>query len=629
MCGLVGYVGSKGQIIHFLIQALKRLEYRGYDSAGVCLVHCGLLIVRKAKGKIAMLEPQIVDLLPLQVQCGMAHTRWATHGEPSQVNAHPLEGCNWNGGPRISVVHNGIIENYKSLKKELLSRGHVFTSDTDSEVIVHLIEENLHDGNDFHEAVRLALSMLRGAYAILAVMSTKPDVLIAARKDSPLRIGIGKNDGTYYVASDAMAFAHVATTVVELMNDEVACITPEGFSIKSVLDSTKIDREAIELEWDPTVADRGEYDHYMEAEIHEQPDAITNSMRGRVVLTDTEARIHLGGLFDHREILRGIKRITITACGTSWHAGIIGQYLIEKLARIPVRIEYASEFRYRSPIIEDDTLVIVISQSGETADTLAALHEAKRFGAPVMGICNTVGSSIARETDFGVYLHGGPEIGVASTKAFTCQVTVLFQFAIMLAQLHGRIAEEYTRGLLVELKRIPELVATMLVPEFKDHIRSIASAYSDMRNFMYLGRGINFPVALEGALKLKEISYIHAEGYPAAEMKHGPIALIDPSMPSVGIALKSDPLYEKIISNLKEVGARTGPVIVIAEDGDEDIVEPENDFIKHIVRVPRVSLELSPLVTVIPLQLLAYEIAKLLGRSIDMPRNLAKSVTVE
>lgn len=616
MCGIIGYIGKKN-IRDVLIEGLHKLEYRGYDSAGIAVTDGKSLTVKKVIGKINDLEKAVQDT-PMNGTIGIGHTRWATHGGVTEENAHPHTGCPWESKKlHVALAHNGIIENYRTIKTMLEKKGHVFSSETDTEVIAHLIEEYA-DGN-LLESVRAALNDLEGAYAIVAISSEYPNELVAARNQSPLVLGIGKDE--YYLASDPSAFVSSTRDIIHIEDGELVQITPKEYKIVS-LKNVPIKRAVIHIDWDAKKIEKGGYDHFMKKEIDEQPHAMRDAMRGRIDLENGTARLR--GVEDQLKSLSELKRIIITACGTSWHAGLVGEYLIEELARIPVEVEYASEFRYRSPILEKDTAVLVISQSGETADTLAALREAKQHKALTIGICNTVGSTIARETDTGIYLHAGPEIGVASTKAFTSQITILTLLSILLARSRG-MSSAHGKQLLSALLDIPKQMQDILKPANEKKIKKIAEIYADRNHFLFLGRGINFPVALEGALKLKEISYIHAEGYPAAEMKHGPIALIDEKMPSVIIALKHDPLYQKIISNVDQVLARGGEVIVVATDDDTEIEKKTT----HVLRVPKVPIELSPLVTTIPLQLLAYFAAVKRGCEIDQPRNLAKSVTVE
>ena len=608
MCGIVGYVGPK-KVLPILLAGLKRLEYRGYDSAGVALLYNHSLMVTKAAGKIAQLE-KLIDGHDYNSHCGIAHTRWATHGAPTQLNAHP----HTDTPGEIALVHNGIIENYRTLKEFLMRQGYRMISDTDTEVLVHLIRFYFH-GN-LTEAVRSALQRVEGTYGITVLSSLEPNKIVAARMGSPLVIGHGENEN--FVASDVAAMLDHTNKVVYLEDGEIATVTPEEYTITTIANE-QISPQIQEVTWTLDQIEKGGYEHFMLKEIHEQPDALRNAMRGRLDYEEGSSR--LGGLNLQQGELREIKRIIITACGTSWHAALIAEYMIEELARIPVEVEYASEFRYRSPIMEPGTIMLAISQSGETIDTLAAVKEAKKHGATVLGIVNVVGSTIARETAAGVYIHAGPEIGVASTKAFTAQVTVLSLITLMLARMR-HLSVQQGQEFIQAIEQIPEKVEKILRAE--DKIKKIAEQYSKKNNFLYLGRGINFPVGLEGALKLKEISYIHAEGYPAAEMKHGPIALIDENMPVVVIGLK-DPVYDKVLSNIAEIRARNGQVIAIATEGDTEISEKAN----YVIYVPETHRLLTPLLSVIPLQLLAYHIALLRDCHVDQPRNLAKSVTVE
>ncbi|PJA29801.1 MAG: glutamine--fructose-6-phosphate transaminase (isomerizing) [candidate division Zixibacteria bacterium CG_4_9_14_3_um_filter_46_8] len=608
MCGIVGYIG-KQEAVPILIEGLKRLEYRGYDSAGIAILENGCLHFEKTAGKIAVLEEQLKGKI-FRATTGIAHTRWATHGVPNDLNAHPHLDCTG----KIAVVHNGIIENFRGLKGFLEKRGHIFKSDTDTEIICHLVEE-YYDGN-IVEAVRTAMSQVTGTYGIAVLSLDEPGVVVAARHGSPLVIGQG--DGETFVASDLSAILGHTKRVAYLEDMELAKITTDGFEI-STIENVPVTRELQEISWTLDMIEKGGYQHFMIKEIFEQPVTIRNALRGRLNFNEGTSR--LNGLNLQFDELRHINRIIITACGTSWHAGLIGEYLIEEYARIPVEVEYASEFRYRSPIINDGTVVFAVSQSGETADTLAALREAKRKGATVLGICNVVGSTIARDSDGGVYIHAGPEIGVASTKAFTSQIAVLSLITILLARMRNMSTDEGVR-LLEALNNVPEQAEALL--EKDKEIKELAAKYSSAENFLYLGRGLNFPVALEGALKLKEISYIHAEGYPAAEMKHGPIALIDDRMPVVVIAVK-DAVYDKVISNIEEIRARRGRVIAIATEGDIRI----RYLVDDVIYVPHTIPFVSPLINIIPLQLLAYHMAVMRGCPVDQPRNLAKSVTVE
>jgi glutamine---fructose-6-phosphate transaminase (isomerizing) len=612
MCGIVAYLGS-AEAYPKLIKGLKRLEYRGYDSSGVAL-HNGDLLVYKKKGKVSDLEKH-AEHQPLKATMGIGHTRWATHGEPNDVNAHPHLSSNG----RLALVHNGIIENYDLLKTALLKEGHVFHSDTDTEVLVNLIQAvQDRDQLPLEEAVRLALTRVIGAYAIVVLDQHEPDKLVAARKASPLVLGLGDNE--FFVASDATPIVEHTNRVIYLNDEEIAVVHRNGtYDIKSINNESQTPF-IHELDMKIEMLEKGGYDYFMLKEINEQPNTLRDCMRGRI--NADEGWIHLGGLAEYANKVSNAKRFVMIGCGTSWHAGLIGEYLFEDLARIPVEVEYASEFRYRNPVISEKDVVIAISQSGETADTLAALEIAKEKGAFLYGIVNSVGSSIARTTHSGSYIHAGPEIGVASTKAFTGQVTLLTLMALYLAHHRGTISEEYYRKLIVELTLIPEKIKKVLQQD--DKIKYIAAEIKDNQNAIYLGRGYNFPVALEGALKLKEISYIHAEGYPAAEMKHGPIALIDENMPVIVIATNRS-AYDKIVSNIQEVKARKGRVIAIVPEGDETI----SKIADYTIEIPETEDPLSPLLAVIPLQLLSYYTAVMRGCNVDQPRNLAKSVTVE
>ncbi|MER2997414.1 glutamine--fructose-6-phosphate transaminase (isomerizing) [Pontibacter populi] len=611
MCGIVAYVGHR-EACPIIIKGLKRLEYRGYDSAGVALMN-GELNVYKKKGKVSELEAFIADK-NVHGNIGMGHTRWATHGEPNDVNAHP----HYSTSGKIAIIHNGIIENYASLKTLLLEKGHTFQSDTDSEVFINLIEDiRTTTGCTLVEAVRLALHEVVGAYAIVVLSKDDPNQLIAARKGSPLVVGVG--EGEYFFASDATPIIEYTNDVIYLNDFEIAVIKDGQLDIRTkedVKQTPYVQRLELALE----SIEKGGYEHFMLKEIFEQPRSILDSMRGRMIAENNH--LMMGGIREYENKFANAQRILIVACGTSWHAGLVAEYLIEDLARIPVEVEYASEFRYRNPIVNENDIVIAISQSGETADTLAAIELAKSKGATIFGICNVVGSSIARATDAGAYTHAGPEIGVASTKAFTAQVTVLTLIAMMIGSKRGTIETTKLHELIAELEQIPAKVEQTL--KLDKQIEEIAAIYKDATNFLYLGRGYNFPVALEGALKLKEISYIHAEGYPAAEMKHGPIALIDEQMPVVVIATK-DSSYEKIVSNVQEVKARKGKVIAIVTEGDTTIPSMAD----HVIEIPETSEHLMPLLSVVPLQLLSYHIAVMRGCNVDQPRNLAKSVTVE
>jgi glutamine---fructose-6-phosphate transaminase (isomerizing) len=610
MCGIVGYIGKK-RALPILIDGLKRLEYRGYDSAGVAVFNNGCIEIEKQPGKISNLEKSL-SLMNFSGDLGIGHTRWATHGEPNKVNAHPHTDETEN----IVLIHNGIIENYASLKKELKEKGHHFKSETDTEVIAHLIQEFYKSNGDFEKSVRIALNQVKGTYGLAILCKDQPDMLIGARKGSPLVVGIGHDE--YLLASDVCAIIDHTKTVSYLDDGEMAILSRSGMVIKTIEDRL-VEKKIEEVAFDLEKIERGGYPHFMLKEIMEQPQTVFDSMRGRLLPEEGTAR--LGGIQHDIDSLLYARRVLLTACGTSWHAALIGEYMFEEFIRVPVEVEYASEFRYRDPILDRDAIVIAISQSGETADTLAAIREAKRKKAKVFGICNVVGSSIARETDAGCYLHCGPEIGVASTKAFSSQVTVLSLMTLLLARMTSMSANK-GRDFAQELLRIPDKIKKILTS--CEQIKKIAHEYAHSQNFLYLGRGYNFPVALEGALKLKEISYIHAEGYPAAEMKHGPIALIDENMPVVFIATK-DSTYDKILSNIEEVKARNGKVIAIASEGDEHIAHK----VDHTIYVPQTLEFLTPLLTIVPLQLLAYYIAVERGCDVDQPRNLAKSVTVE
>lgn len=612
MCGIVGYIGDK-QASDIIIKGLQRLEYRGYDSAGVAIFN-GQLEIRKGKGKVDNLRKKL-KAEPINGKVGIGHTRWATHGAPNDVNSHP----HTSESGKIALVHNGIIENHTSLKKELKNKGRTFHTETDTEVIAQLIEEIYQDGRElsFQKAVRLALKQIVGTYGLAIVHSETPDQIIIARKGSPLLLGLG--DGEMFIASDASPIIEHTKKVVYLDDGEVAIVTKDGYEVKTIEDVT-LTKEVHELAMSVEEIEKSGYPHFMLKEIFEQPNSIADCLRGR--LDVKKHSIQLGGLVDVMDKLVNAKRLVIAACGTSWHAGLVGEYLFEHLAKIPVEVEYASEFRYREPLINEDDIMLVISQSGETADTLAAVREAKERGATVLGICNVVGSTIARETDAGVYTHAGPEIGVASTKAFTAQVSVLAMMAIMLGQKRECLDTKYANRLIEELDRIPGKVKEIV--EQSEKIKRMAELFTYAPNFLYLGRTYNFPVALEGALKLKEISYIHAEGYPAAEMKHGPIALIDAMMPVVVIAA-TDHTNDKMISNIEEVKARKGRIISITGKENSEVI----DLSEFSCPIPETEDCLSPLLTVIPLQLLSYYIAVNRGCNVDQPRNLAKSVTVE
>jgi len=608
MCGIVGYVGPR-TAAPLVLEALYRLEYRGYDSAGLAVVDGGSLTVEKATGRIAVLHQRIADAMP-EGFTALAHTRWATHGVPNDVNAHPHTDC----GGTLALVHNGIIENASVLRTRLMKRGHVFRSETDTEVVAHLIED-LYEGS-LVEAVTAALRAIDGTYGLAVVSSREPDTMVAARMGSPLLVGVG--DGEYFVASDAAAVVDHTRSVVYLDDGEIAVLTREGYRIYD-LETAPVEKKVRTIDWDLGAVERGGYAHFMLKEIMEQPESLRNTLRGHLLEEDGTARF--GGLNLTDDDLLEVDRVVLTACGTSWHAALIGEYLIEEHARIPCEVEYASEFRYRNPILDEETLVLGISQSGETADTLAALREARHRGAHTLGIVNVVGSTIAREVEGGIYLHAGPEIGVASTKAFTSQVTALALLTLRLARLR-HLSVLQGRTIVEALQRLPEQVERVLANA--SAIEAVAERFARATNALYLGRGYNFPVALEGALKLKEISYIHAEGYPAAEMKHGPIALIDEMMPVVVVA-PQDGTYAKIVSNVQEVKARGGRVIAVVTEGDEEITR----LADHVFTIPQTLDPLTPVLSVLPLQLFAYYIAVRRGCDVDKPRNLAKSVTVE
>jgi len=612
MCGIVAYLGPQ-EAYPILMKGLYRLEYRGYDSAGIAILNDELSVL-KTKGKVADLET-LTKNMALEGTIGIAHTRWATHGEPNDINAHP----HYSQSKNLAIIHNGIIENYLTLKKELINRGYKFTSNTDTEALIHLIEDiQLNEKVDLVEAVRIALNQVVGAYAIVIISKNHPDMLIAARKSSPLVVGIGAEE--LFIASDATPIVEYTKDVVYL-NDEELAILRRGKPLKIITIKNKEKTPYIQkLELNLSALEKSGFEHFMLKEIFEQPRSIRDSLRGRLRLQ--EGTVSLGGIVDYEQKLMNAERIIIVACGTSWHAGLVGEYLLEELARIPVEVEYASEFRYRNPILCEKDVVIAISQSGETADTLAAIELAKGRGATILGICNVVGSSIARATHAGSYTHAGPEIGVASTKAFTAQVAVLAMMALTIASKKGTIPKSRFLRIIHELDLIPEKVEKTL--QVDPLVHSIAEMYKDHRNFLYLGRGYNFPVALEGALKLKEISYIHAEGYPAAEMKHGPIALIDEEMPVVFVAGNKG-TYEKVLSNIQEVKARKGKIIAIVTEHDEQVREMAD----HVIEIPETEEMLVPLLATVPLQLLSYHIAVMRGCNVDQPRNLAKSVTVE
>ena len=613
MCGIVGYIGKK-EAYPILVKGLKRLEYRGYDSAGVALLNEKGIDIYKKQGKVVQME-RIIPAEHPKANLGIGHTRWATHGVPSDENSHP----HYSQSKKIAIIHNGIIENYASIKSGLEKRGYTFKSDTDTEVLVNLIEEVLiHEKVSIDEAVRIALNQVVGAYAIAVIEEGNHDQIVVAKKGSPLVIGIG--EGEYYIASDATPFIEYTKQAVYLEEEELAVLSlKNGLQLKNITNEVKIpyvQELALELE----SIEKGGYEHFMLKEINEQPKSIFDTLRGRLLVD--KGTIQLGGFNEYEKKFLSADRIIIVACGTSWHAGLVAEYLIEDLARIPVEVEYASEFRYRNPIITERDIVIPVSQSGETADTLSAIKLAKEKGATIFGVCNVVGSSIARESHSGAYTHAGPEIGVASTKAFTAQVTVFTLIALSLARKKGTITESKFRQLIRELDAMPSKVEETL--KVDEQSKYIASIYKDVPNCLFLGRGINFPVALEGALKLKEISYIHAEGYPAAEMKHGPIALIDEDMPTVVVATRTEH-YEKVVSNIQEIKARSGKIIAIVTQGDKVV----SKIADHVIEVPDVDERLSPLVTTIPLQLMSYHIAVMRECNVDQPRNLAKSVTVE
>jgi glucosamine--fructose-6-phosphate aminotransferase (isomerizing) len=608
MCGIVGYIGKK-QAVPVLIEGLKRLEYRGYDSAGIAVHSNGELIVQKVAGRVSRLE-NLIQKEKINATLGIAHTRWATHGEPTDKNAHPHTDCKG----RIAVVHNGIIENCNALREYLKQKGHKLRTQTDTEVIAHLIEE-YYDGN-LLRATRIALSEVEGTYGVAIISLDHPREIVCARNGSPLVLGDGGDE--YFVASDAAPIVPHTRQVVYLEDGELASMSDNGFTI-TTLEEKEIKPKIEEISWTLDQIEKGGYSHFMLKEIFEQSITLKNAIRGRLNVAEGTAR--LGGLMRHHKELESVNRIIITGCGTAWHAGLIGEYMFEEMTRVPVEVEYASEFRYRSPVVDNNTILFAISQSGETIDTLAALREAKRRGATTLGICNVVGSTIARETDGGVYIHAGLEIGVASTKAFTSQIMALALISLLMGRMRT-ISVEKGRVIIEAIEKIPEQVAQIL--KLDEEIREIASIFYKKKNFLFLGRGYNFPVALEGALKLKEISYIHAEGYPAAEMKHGPIALIDKDMPVVFIAIR-DSVFEKVLSNIEEVKSRKGVVIAITTEGDREI----KSRVQYCIPIPKTIDLLTPLLTVVPLQLLAYHIAVMRGCDVDKPRNLAKSVTVE
>jgi len=616
MCGIVGYIGFR-EAYPIVIKGLKRLEYRGYDSAGIMLYADKEIKISKTKGKVSDLEEKSKDMVSSKATIGMGHTRWATHGVPNDINSHPHVSNSGN----LVIIHNGIIENYEPLKKELLKRGYTFTSDTDTEVLVNLIEDvKKKEKVKLGKAVQIALNQVVGAYAICVFDREKPDEIIVARLGSPIAIGVG--DDEFFIASDASPFIEYTSNAIYLEDEEMAIVRlHKPFKIRKIKDDSLVDPYIQELQMNLEQIEKGGYDHFMLKEIYEQPNVIKDTYRGRLLAN--QGIIQMAGIEDNLEKFLHAERIIIVACGTSWHAGLVAEYVIEEFARISVEVEYASEFRYRNPIINKNDLVIAISQSGETADTLAAIKLAKEKGAFVFGVCNVVGSSISRETNAGAYTHAGPEIGVASTKAFTTQITVLTMIALRLAKAKGTLSNSDFHFYLQELEVIPEKVAEALAST-NEMAKEIAAKFKDATNCLYLGRGYNFPVALEGALKLKEISYIHAEGYPAAEMKHGPIALIDEQMPVIVIAPKQGH-YDKIVSNIQEIKSRSGKIIAVVTKGDTQVKE----LADHVIEIPETSDALSPLITTIPLQLLSYHIAVMRGCNVDQPRNLAKSVTVE
>ncbi len=617
MCGITGYIGYR-DAYPIIINGLKRLEYRGYDSAGLILYDNEIIKLVKTKGKVSDLEKKISDEISVSGKIGFGHTRWATHGVPNDINSHP----HYSESENLVIIHNGIIENYDTIKQALLDRGYTFKSDTDTEVLINLIEEIKNKENvKLGKAVQLALNEVVGAYAITVFDKEKPDEFVVARLGSPIAIGIGKDNKEFFVASDASPFIEYTKNAIYLEDGEMAIIKiGRDVRVRNIKSDSLINPNILELKLSLEQIEKGGYEHFMLKEIYEQPKAITDTYRGRMLVN--EGLIKMAGIDDNLQKFINANRIIIVACGTSWHAGLVAEYLFEDIARIPVEVEYGSEFRYRNPIITDKDIVIAISQSGETADTLAAIKMAKEKGAFVFGVCNVVGSSIARESDAGAYTHAGPEIGVASTKAFTTQITVLTLIALKLGLAKGSISKPAYHTYLQEMELIPKKVESLLA--INDKVEKIASIYKDATNFLYLGRGFNFPVALEGALKLKEISYIHAEGYPAAEMKHGPIALIDENMPIVVIATNKGH-YEKVVSNIQEIKSRNGKIIAIVTQGDTTV----KGIADHLIEIPETEEALTPLLTTIPLQLLSYHIAVMLGRNVDQPRNLAKSVTVE
>ncbi len=615
MCGIVGYIGTK-EAYPIVIKGLQRLEYRGYDSAGIALYNGNEIELCKTKGKVSDLKLKCEQEIKNKASIGIGHTRWATHGEPNDVNSHP----HYSNSGELVIIHNGIIENYESLKKELTKRGYTFKSDTDTEVLINLIEDvQKKEKVKLGKAVQIALSQAVGAYAIAVFDIKKPNELVVARLGSPLAIGVGEDE--FFIASDASPFIEYTKNAIYLEDGEMAVVRlGREVRVRQIKDDSLVDAYVQELQMNLDQIEKGGYEHFMLKEIYEQPSAIEDTYRGRMLVN--QGIVRMAGVDDHLEKFLNARRIIIVACGTSWHAGLVAEYIFEDLARIPVEVEYASEFRYRNPVINKDDVLIAISQSGETADTMAAINLAKENGAFVFGVCNVVGSSISRITDAGAYTHAGPEIGVASTKAFTTQITILTLIALKLGKAKGSISNSDFHMYLQEMERIPSKIEKAL--QSNEHIIKVADAYKNSRNCLYLGRGYNFPVALEGALKLKEISYIHAEGYPAAEMKHGPIALIDEEMPVVVIATKKGH-YEKVVSNVQEIKSRKGKIIGIVTEGDQTVSE----LADHVIEVPETFEALTPLLTTIPLQLLSYHIAVMLGKNVDQPRNLAKSVTVE
>lgn len=615
MCGIVGYIGYR-EAYPIVLKGLQRLEYRGYDSAGIALYDGTDLKVSKTKGKVEDLKKRLESEISTNGVIGIGHTRWATHGVPNDVNSHP----HLSNSGNLVIIHNGIIENYDPLRQELLNRGYTFSSDTDTEVLVNLIEDvKTKENVKLGKAVQIALNQTIGAYAIAVFDKTKPNEIVVARLGSPLAIGMGENE--FFIASDATPFIEYTNNAIYLEDGEMAVVrSHKKLKIRKIKDDSLVVPYVQELQLNLEQIEKGGYDHFMIKEIYEQPDAITDTFRGRMLVN--EGIIRMAGIDDNLDKFLNTRRIIIVACGTSWHAGLVSEYIFEEFARIPVEVEYASEFRYRNPVIYEDDVVIAISQSGETADTMAAIKLAKEKGAFVFGVCNVVGSSISRETHAGAYTHAGPEIGVASTKAFTTQITILTLIALKLAKLKGKISLTEFRTYLQELERIPAKVAEALL--CNEQAAHVAAQYKDVSNALYLGRGYNFPVALEGALKLKEISYIHAEGYPAAEMKHGPIALIDDQMPVIVIATRQGH-YEKVVSNIEEIKARSGKIIGIVSKGDKEVKR----LADHVIEIPETLEPFTPLLTTIPLQLLSYHIAVMLNKNVDQPRNLAKSVTVE